>query len=185
MLNPIISDIYKRFFKIGTLLLGGGYVILPLLQAEIGAHYQEITDDDICEYYAISQSLPGLIAINTAVFVGYKLARTKGAIAAISGIVTPAFLAIILLANLLAQIVDIPIIQSIFASIGIGVLALLFQAIREMWPKSIIDKTSLIIFFAAFSALLIFKIPAIQIVIGGIILGIILGYPKTLKRKKQ
>lgn len=185
MTNISLKNIYIRFFKIGTLLLGGGYVILPLLQSEIAAKYEEISDDDVCEYYAISQSLPGVIAINTAVFVGYKLARTKGAISAILGMVTPAFLAIILLANLLTQILEFRLVQNLFIGIGIGVLALLFQAVREMWGKSIVDKGSLLIFFTAFAALLGLKISPIYIVISGVILGLIIGLINACKERKK
>lgn len=176
-----LKDIYIRFFRIGTLLLGGGYVILPLLQSEIAAKYDQISDDEVCEYYAISQSLPGVIAINTAVFVGYRLARTKGAIAAITGMVTPAFLCIILLANLLAQLVHLSFVQNLFAGVGIGVLALLFQAVNEMWKKSIVDKGTLVIFFVSFIALLGLKVLPMYIVIAGILLGIIIGYFKGKK----
>lgn len=174
-----LKDIYIRFFRIGTLLLGGGYVILPLLQSEIAEKYDCITDDDVCEYYAISQSLPGVIAVNTAVFVGYKLARTKGALAAITGMVTPAFLSIILLANLLTQIVHVPFVQNLFLGVGIGVLALLFQAVNEMWKKSIVDKGAFIIFLASFIALILFKVFPIYIVISGIVLGVILGFIRS------
>lgn len=174
-----LKDIFIRFFRIGTLLLGGGYVILPLLQSEISAKYEEITEDEVCEYYALSQSLPGVIAINTSVFVGYKLAKTKGAVCAILGIITPAFISIILLANLIAQIVNHSLVQNIFVGVGIGVLTLLFQAVTEMWSKSIVDKGTILIFFAAFSALMILKISPIYIVISGIILGILIGFFKT------
>ena len=98
--------LFKRFFKIGALLLGGGYVILPLLQDEIAKKFDGITEDDICEYYAISQCLPGLIAINTACFVGHKVLGIKGAICSVAALVLPAFLTIILLANLLLSIAD-------------------------------------------------------------------------------
>lgn len=182
MQTPTLKDIYIRFFRIGTLLLGGGYVILPLLKSEISEKYDDITDDDVCEYYAISQSLPGLIAINTAVFVGYKLARTKGAIAAIIGMVTPAFLCIVLLANLLAQLVHVSVVQNIFTGVGIGVLALLFQAVREMWEKSIIDKGAFAIFLASFISLLCLKALPIYIVLSGIILGLLIGFFKSQKR---
>jgi len=181
----MIMHIYKRFFKIGTLLLGGGYVILPLLQSEISAKFDNISDEDVCEYYAISQSLPGLIAINTSVFVGYKLAKTKGALAAITGIVTPAFLAIILFANLLSQIVDIPLVQCIFIGIGIGVLALLFQAVKEMWSKSIVDKFSFVIFLSAFCALWVLEISPIYIVILGIMFGLLRAFLLKQKEAKK
>ncbi len=161
--------------------MGGGYVILPLLQSEIASKYDEISDDDVCEYYALSQSLPGVIAVNTAVFVGYKLARTKGAIAAITGMVTPAFLTIILLANLLTQVVGQPIVQKLFIGVGIGVLALLLQAVNEMWKKSIVDKGAFLIFLASFVALVAFKVFPIYIVLSGVALGAIIGLIKSKK----
>ena len=76
-------SIFKTFFKVGTLLLGGGYEILPLLTSELTDKKGWLTSDELCEYYAISTSLPGVIAINTAIFTGRKLAGFKGEIAAI------------------------------------------------------------------------------------------------------
>lgn len=180
-----LKDIFIKFFRIGTLLLGGGYVILPLLQSEISAKYEEISDDDVCEYYAIAQSLPGVIAVNVAVFVGYKLARTKGAIAAILGMVTPAFLAIILLANLLIKILHISFVNGVLFGVGLGVLALLFQAVVEMWQKSIKDSFSFLIFLCAFIALTLFKIFPIYIVLLGLLGGLLLGFVRHKRGEKR
>ena len=71
-MEKTLYQIFKTFFKVGTLLLGGGYVILPLLQSELVDKKQWIDDDELCEYYALGQSVPGIIAANTAIFVGYK-----------------------------------------------------------------------------------------------------------------
>ena len=65
--------IFKTFFKVGTLLLGGGYVILPLLQSELVDKKHWLNEDELFEYYALSQSVPGIIAANTSIFTGYKL----------------------------------------------------------------------------------------------------------------
>ena len=119
-------NIYKTFFKTGTLLLGGGYVILPLLQSELIEKRGWINDDELCEYYALSQSIPGLIAANLSIFVGYKLKRSLGAIAAISGIITPAFLAIVVLAKILEEIIRLNFVQGIFWGVGIGVIVLIY-----------------------------------------------------------
>ncbi|MBO7672289.1 chromate transporter [bacterium] len=176
--------IFKRFFKIGALLLGGGYVILPLLKAEIADKFDEIAEDDICEYYAISQCMPGIIAINTAGLVGHKLMGTKGAICAVTALILPAFTAIILLASFLTNIANLTIVQKAFAGIGIGVLALVFQAINEMREKSIVDKYSLIVFLCAFICLFGLKISPAFVIIAGIIFGIITGFYKAKAGKK-
>ena len=146
-MEKTLYQIFKTFFKVGTLLLGGGYVILPLLQAELVEKRNWIDDDELCEYYALGQSVPGIIAANTAIFVGYKLKKTAGAFAATVGITLPAFIAIIIIAKVIQEIIQLKFIQSIFWGVGIGVVILIFLAIKEMWKKSIVDKFTCWIFF--------------------------------------
>lgn len=179
-----LYSIFKRFFKIGTLLLGGGYVILPLLKAEIAEKFEEITDDDIYEYFALAQCMPGVIAVNIAGLTGYKLSGLKGAICAVTALILPAFWAIILLANIILNIAHLPAVESIFTGVGIGVLALIFQAINEMREKSVTDKFSLIVFLCSFIALMGFKISPVYVVILGIIAGIFIGLYKVKAGEK-
>lgn len=168
-MHKTLYEIFKIFFKIGSLLLGGGYVILPLLQSELVEKRHWLENDDLCEYYALSQSLPGLIAINTAIFVGYKLRGQLGAIISTFAIVLPAFLAIILLATLFMEIANIEIVKHIFYGIGIGVILLLTLAIKETWSKCIVDKFTCYIFLGAFILSSCFKIsPAIIVILAGV-----------------
>ena len=166
-------SIFKTFFKAGTLLLGGGYVILPLLSSELVDKKKWITSDELCEYYAIGASLPGIIAANTAILTGMKLMGTKGAIAAITGMVLPAFTAIILFAALLPELITKPSVQHIFHGIGAGVIALLFFAVKEMWKKSVVDGFSLAVYIACLILALTGKAPLPLIVICAVIAGII------------
>lgn len=165
--------IFKTFFKVGTLLLGGGYVILPLLQAELVDKKGWIDSDGLCEYYALGQSVPGIIAANMSIFVGYKLRGQVGALAAVLGIVTPAFLAIILVATMLEEIVHLSFIQSIFWGVGIGVILLVYLATKEMWNKSIVDKFTCIVFFAAFILSTCFHVSPAFIIVLSILAGIL------------
>ena len=165
--------IFKTFFKVGTLLLGGGYVILPLLQSELVERKKWINSDELTEFYALSQSVPGIIAANISIFTGYKLLKIKGATAAVLGVITPAFLAIVLLASLLQTLVSLNIVQNLFWGVGIGVIMLLYLAIKEMWYKSIIDKFSCIIFITAFLMSALFKLSPAIIIIFSIIAGIV------------
>lgn len=164
--------IFKTFFKVGTLLLGGGYVILPLLTSELVEKKNWITSDELCEFYAIGASLPGIIAANTAIFTGRKLLGTKGAVAATVGMVLPAFLAIVLLATILSEIINLPTTQHIFWGVGIGVIVLLFLAVKEMWKKSVNDKFSLTIYIVCTILALTRKVPLALIIIGALVCGI-------------
>lgn len=165
-------SIFKTFFKVGALLLGGGYVILPLLTSELVDKRGWITSDELSEYYAISTSLPGIIAANTAIFAGKKLLGTKGAIAAIIGVTMPAFLVIVLLASVLTELAHFNHVNYIFWGIGIGVIALLCFAVQEMWHKCVTDKFTSLIYILCLLLALSGKIPTAYIVIIAILIGI-------------
>lgn len=163
--------IYKVFFKIGLLLLGGGYVILPLLQSEVAEKRGWVSDDELCEYYALSQSLPGVIAVNVATFVGYKLLGQKGAITATLGMITTPFLAIVLIANLLSELVGYRFVNYIFAGVGVGLVVLVMLAVREMWEKCVVDNFTRFIFILAF-VLAVLHVSPVKIILMCVCLGI-------------
>ena len=173
-MEKTLYNIYKTFFKVGMLLLGGGYVILPLLQSELVEKKQWITNDDVAEYYALSQSIPGLIAANISIFTGYRLRGILGAISAISGIITPAFFAIILLARGLEEIIQYEFVKGIFWGVSIGVLILIYLAVKEIWNKSVHDKYTFVIFFSVFILSLCFKISPAMLVILAVLAGVVL-----------
>ena len=112
-----LLEIYKIFFIIGIQLLGGGYVIVPLLKKYIVEERQWMSDEELVDFFAMSQCIPGIIAGNIAICCGYKTRGILGAIAAITGVITSPFICIIVLANVLSNIIDFPIIQNAFAGI--------------------------------------------------------------------
>lgn len=175
-------SIYKIFFKIGLLLLGGGYVILPLLQCELVDKKSWITNDELCEYYALSQSLPGLIAANVSIFTGFKLLGYRGAIASLAGCISPAFMSIVLIASVLEQIVHNNFIRYIFWGVGVGVVILLFLAVKEMWSRSVVDKFTWSIF--AYAVILsVFKVSPVFVILSSIAFGIV--YKIFVKESKE
>ena len=165
-------NIFKTFFKTGTLLLGGGYVILPLLESELTDKKKWINNEELCEFYTLAQSVPGVIAVNMSAFAGYKLSGISGAFAAILGIVMPSFLAIVIIAGLLDEIMEFKFIQYIFQGVGTGVLMLIFLAVKEIWLKSIKDRYTSLIFFFTFILSACCKVSPVILVLAAIFTGI-------------
>ena len=177
--------IFKTFFKVGTMLLGGGYVILPLLTSELSDKKGWLKSEELCEYYAISTSLPGVIAINTAIFTGRKLAGFKGEIASVFGVVAPSFIAIVLIASVLEEIIKFKIVEYLLWGVGIGIITLLFLAVKEMWSKCIVDKYSVFVYLSALGIGIFTKISPAWIIIGALIFGIISQKIKNMKGVKN
>lgn len=178
-------QIFKTFFKVGTLLLGGGYVILPLLQSELVDKKHWLDNDELCEFYALGQSIPGIIAANVAIFIGYKLRKSVGAIFAVTGLIMPAFVSIMILAKILEEIVHLKFVQSIFWGVGIGVLMLIFLAVKEIWRKSVVDKFSCWIFFITFILSACFKAPPASLIVLAIFIGLWLQFAKKIERGEK
>ena len=147
-----LLKLFFIFVKIGAILLGGGYVILPIIISEFAQKRKLLSSDEICDYFALSQSLPGIVAANMSVFIGYKLSGKLGAITAITGIMLIPFWSIVILASVLNNIVNNAFVRGAFWGIGIAVIALIILTTRDMWQKS--DKN--LFFYSFFILALIF-----------------------------
>ena len=117
--------LFKTFFKIGLFTLGGGYAMIPLIEAEVVDKHRWIGKSDFLDLIAIAQSCPGVFAINISIFIGYKLRRTLGAIVSALGTALPSFLIILAIALFFHQFQDNPIVASIFRGIRPAVVALI------------------------------------------------------------
>lgn len=177
-------SIYKLFFifsKIGAILLGGGYVILPILKSEFVEKRNLIDYDDLIDYFAISQSLPGIIAANISMFVGYKLHGKTGAITAMFGIISVPFLCIVLLASVLSYLTENPYIESILWGVGIAVIALIILMVREMWQKSTKDIFFYLIFILSLFSLVFLKFSPIKTILIFVVFGVLYKHLTTPK----
>jgi chromate transporter len=116
---------FKTFFKIGMFTLGGGYAMIPLIEAEVVDKHKWVSKEEFLDLIAISQSCPGVFAINISTFIGYKLKKTAGAISCALGTALPSFLIILLIAMFFHQFQDNPIVASIFRGIRPAVVALI------------------------------------------------------------
>lgn len=175
-----LFDIFYVFLKIGIVLVGGGYVILPLLNSEIVEKKKWMSYDEILDKFCISQCLPGIIVANTALFVGYKLRGIAGAIAAIVGVTISAFVIIISLANILSVIFHNKVVNNIFDYVNLSVIVLILVTLKDMFPKCIVDKTTSFLFLVCLYLILGLKISPFVI----IFISIILGFVISLIKKK-
>ena len=143
-------ELFKVFAQIGVLTFGGGYAMLPMIQEEIVDKRGWATDEEILDYYAIGQSTPGIISVNTATFIGYKRKGILGAIVATLGIVFPSIVIITVIAIFFDQFEHYQIVQHAFAGIRVAVAALILNAIISRWQKAVKDYLVIIIFVVSF-----------------------------------
>ena len=164
-----LLQLFWIFFKIGLVLFGGGYAILPFLKSEMVDKAQICTMEEITDYYALSQCFPGLVAGNVSMLTGYKARGVPGSLAAVTGVCMPAFLAIVIVFSFLSSIMGFPLIQNIFEVLDLAVCVLILLTVLELWEFSVFDKTTTVIFLAA----LIFSVmnvsPFIIVISAGII----------------
>ena len=163
-----LLELYTAFIKIGAVTFGGGYAMLPIIQRDIVEKRGWATKEEIADYYAIGQCTPGIIAINTATFVGYKQKGVAGGITATLGFVTPALFIITIIAALLSNFAHLPIVQNAFAGIRVCVCILILNAVINLWKNSVTDAPSLIIFLAVAALSILFSTsPAIMVIAAG------------------
>lgn len=168
-------DLWSTFARIGLFTFGGGYAMLPLLQREVVDNKQWVTEEELLDYYAIGQSTPGIIAVNTATFIGHKRKGVLGAIGATLGLITPSIIIVLLLASLLDQFMDLRMIQHAFAGIRVAVCALVSISIYRLAQKGVVDGFTLVWMMAAFLGTAFFKISPIVVVVLSFAIGNLLG----------
>ena len=165
-----LLEIFKIFFIIGIQLLGGGYVILPLLKKYTVEEKKWLKEEELIDFFALSQCIPGIIAGNIAVCTGYKACGILGAIAALSGIVVPCFILIIIMAAILTEFINYPIIQNAFKGIRISVIVLVFITIKDLWKSSVNSVFSYVMYFIILTALFLLPVsPTLIIITSGMI----------------
>lgn len=178
-----LYTLFVTFAKIGLFTFGGGMAMLPMLQKEIVDVHNWATEDELMDYYAIGQCTPGIIAVNTATFVGYKKKGITGGICATAGMVFPSFVIICIIAGFLQNFSNIEFVQQAFSAIRVVVGVLILNSVIKLAKSAVINKLCFIIALLSFLASVILTpSPIIIVVIGGI-LGVI--FPSFGKKKNN
>ena len=145
-----LINLFKAFAKVGVLTFGGGYAMLPILQREIVEKNNWATDEEIMDYYAIGQCTPGVIAVNTATFIGQKNKGVIGGIVATLGVIFPSIVIITIVAAFISNFSDLPVVKNAFAGVRVCVCVLILNAVIKLWKSSVVDKATLVIFLGVF-----------------------------------
>ncbi len=183
----ILGELFLTFMQVGGLTFGGGYAMLPILQREVVEKRGWATDEELTDYFAVGQCTPGIIAVNTATFVGQKQAGVLGGIVATLGIVAPSLVIISVLAGFINTFAELAVVKNAFAGIRVCVCVLIFNAVCKLWKGSVKSKLALAIFAVVTLGSLFFDLSPVLFVVVAAVLGICLEQfaPAARKSKKE
>ena len=175
-----LLNIYLKYFKIGSVTFGGGYAMLPILRREIVEMENWLTEEEVMDFYAIGQSMPGIIAINVGSFIGYKQKGAAGAVAAALGVVSPCLVIITIIAAFLSNFKDNVYVRHALSAVSVCVCALIVDSIIAMWKKGVKDVFGFILFAVMLVAMTFTEASPVILVVMSAIGGIIC---KSLKAR--
>ena len=161
----ILLQLFAAFARVGVLTFGGGYAMIPMLEREIVDRHGWATSEELMDYYAVGQCTPGVIAVNTATFIGYKTAGIVGGIVATLGVIFPSFVIITVIAGIIQNFADIPAVKSAFAGIRVCVCVLIFNSVIKLWKGAVKDKAALALCLLVFVLSVFFSISPIVFVL--------------------
>ncbi len=174
-------ELFITFAKVGVMTFGGGYAMLPILQREVVENKGWATDEELTDYFAIGQCTPGIIAVNTATFIGQKKKGAVGGVFTTLGVVFPSIVIITLLAGVIEAFSHIVWVQHAFGGIRVCVCVLIFNAVLKLWKSAVKDVWALVIFLCVLAASVLLELSPVVYVLFAAVAGILI---KTLEVKK-
>ena len=166
--------LFWTFAKMGVMTFGGGMAMLPILQREVVENKGWATEEELTDYYAIGQCTPGIIAVNTATFIGQKCGGVAGGILATLGVVFPSLLIISVLAGLITNFAHLGWVKNAFAGIQVCVCVLIFNAVVKLLKKSVVDKRTAAIFLVVLAGGVFLNLSPVWFVVAAALAGILL-----------
>ena len=167
-------ELFLTFAKMGVMTFGGGMAMLPILQREVVDNKHWVTEEELVDYYAIGQCTPGIIAVNTATFIGQKKGGVIGGILATLGVVFPSLIISSLLAGLITNFPHPAWVKNAFAGIQVCVCVLIFNAVVKLLKKSVVDKPTAAIFVLVLAGGVFLNVSPVWFVILAALVGIVL-----------
>ncbi len=167
-------DLFWTFAKMGVMTFGGGVAMLPILQREVVNTKHWATEEELVDYYAIGQCTPGIIAVNTATFIGQKVKGVAGGVLATLGVVFPSVVIISILAGLITNFSHLAWVKNAFAGIQVCVCVLILNAVLRLLKKSVVDKRTAAVFLLVLAGSVFLDVSPVWFVLGSALLGVAL-----------
>lgn len=165
--DNIFIKLFVTFLKIGAVTFGGGYAMLPIIKRDIVEKKSWLNEEEFLDAIAVAQSVPGAVAINTAIYTGYKINGTRGAFVSLVGTVIPSFTIILAIAMLFVQWQDLAVVQKAFTGIRSAVVGLIFAAVISLGKSMLYEKKTWMYFGLALIIALLGTHPFAIIIIFG------------------
>lgn len=181
----LLMEIFVTFFKLGCISFGGGYSMIPLIEREAVEEKKWVDKEKIVDIFAVAESLPGAIALNSSAFVGFSVCGIPGAIAALLGNMTPSVVIILSLSVIFDKIKDNSYVISAFRGIKPAIIGLISYAAYKIGKTAIKDPLCIAIAILSFVCAIILHIEPVKIIISGALLGILLTYIKNITAKTK
>ena len=173
----VLKDLLELFFvfaQIGGTTFGGGYAMLPILQREIVEKRHWATDEELMDYYAIGQCTPGIIAVNTATFIGQRQFGVLGGVIATLGVVFPSIILITLITMFLTNFAELEVVKHAFMGIRSCVCVLILDSVIKLGKKSIKDYKCMLIFLVICALSVLTPVSPIILVVAAGVAGVLL-----------
>ena len=180
-----VRKLFFVFFRIGAFTFGGGLAMIPFIKREIVDNNGWIGEEDIVDIFAMVQSVPGVIAVNSAIFVGYRVAGMWGAVASAFGGVLPSFIVISAIALFFSSFKKIPVVARAFEGVNAGVAALILTALLQLIRPSIKDNFGWAIAVVVFVIMSFTDVSAVYVLLASAGAGITMSYIKGYMKMRK
>ncbi|MEX2416533.1 MAG: chromate transporter [Paenibacillaceae bacterium] len=172
----LLLQIFLTFLRISPTSFGGGYAMIPLIEQEIVERRKWMKPKEMTDVFVIAQAAPGAIAINSAIFTGYRMAGYLGAIVATIGVLLPTFIIVIVLSFVYLQVHDNPKVAAAFISIRATIVALIIYAGYKIGKTAVVDRTTFCLIFLTIALMCLTSIHPVVVILGGGLVGIVIVY---------
>lgn len=176
----LLFDIYKTFFKLGSISFGGGYAMIPLIELEAVEKKKWVDKEKVIDIFAVAESLPGAIGLNSSALVGYNVAGIPGLLAAILGNLSPSVIIVLTLSILFMKFSSFPIVKAAFNGIRPAIIALIAFAAFKIGKTAIKDYIAAFIAVFGFVAMMFIHMHPILLISLGGFAGIAVSYVKKM-----